>query len=155
MNVKISMRYAKPEDLDFIYQSLMAMVKEQGIQDRFSQTEESLSQALFSDHPLAEVVLAELEGKRVGFCLFSLTNRNFELFDRPGIYLHELYTQPQFRKQGVARALIEKITEIAKERSCGRVDWVVLKDNQPALQFYKHIDAAVVVDYINYMRIKL
>ncbi|HYF98411.1 MAG TPA: GNAT family N-acetyltransferase [Coxiellaceae bacterium] len=148
-------RYAKPDDLHFIYQSLKAMVEEQNIQDRFSQTADSLAEALFSDHPLAEVLLAELDGKLVGFCLFSLTNRNFDLFNAPGIYIHEIYTVPAYRHQGVARDLIKRMKAIAKERGCGRIDWVVLKDNQPAMEFYKKVSGAVPVDYIDYMRIKI
>ena len=51
--------------------------------------------------------------------------------------------------------MVQKIKKIAQERRCCRIDWVVLKNNHPAVDFYKTIGDAQEVDYINYMRIPL
>jgi ribosomal protein S18 acetylase RimI-like enzyme len=90
-----------------------------------------------------------------GLVLFSPTNRNFDVFERPGLYIHSLYVLKQFRRQGIAKKLIDKIKEIAKKENYGRIDWVTLKSNNVGAQFYQTIDDVKVVDYIDYMRIRI
>jgi len=148
-------RRAAQTDLSFIYDSLKNLAFEENISNRFSLTEEKLFKALFSETAFAEVILVDLNAKSIGLLLFSLTNRNFDLFPSSGIYMHNLYIQPEFRKQGFAKALLTKMKRIARERNCSRIDWVVLNDNVPAINFYQTIEDAKVVDYLKYMRIAL
>lgn len=149
----INIRFACSDDLDFIYNSLITLFTEQHVIDRFSQTKESLSQQLFSNFPTVETLMAELDKLPVGFALFSTTNRNFLLFDGPGLYLHDLYVEKQYRRKGVATALFNQLRTIAEERSYTRIDWVLLKNNELGQNFYTSIESAKPVDYINYMRI--
>ena len=154
-NFGMLIRSATKTDLKFIYDSLKDLAFEENISKRFSLTEEKLFTALFSEAAFAEVILVDLNAKSIGLLLFSLTNRNFDLFPSPGIYVHNLYIQPEFRKQGFAKALVTEIKRIARERNCSRIDWVVLNDNIPAINFYRTIEDAKVVDYLKYMRITL
>ena len=153
--MKTSHRLATSNDLDFIYQSLKDYVKEGGVAHRFKHTQDSLKAALFSQHPIAEVLIAEQNGQPVGFALFSNTQRNFPLFNGPGLYLHDFYVLPDYRHQGIGTEFFNQIRNIAKERKCDRLDWVVLKDNDAGKEFYKTIPDAQEVDYIHYMRVKL
>ncbi|KTD43127.1 GNAT family N-acetyltransferase [Legionella parisiensis] len=149
----INVRFANPHDLDFIYNSLVDLFTEAQVIERFSQTKSSLLQILFTTSPGAEVLIAEIENLSVGFALFSMTNRNFPLFDGPGLYLHDLYVKEKYRRRGVATQLVNQLIELAKERSCTRIDWVLLTNNALGQNFYASIDSARPVSYIQYMRI--
>lgn len=146
-------RFAILDDLDFIYNSLIVLFTEQGVIKRFSQSKASLSKALFGDQSIAELIIIEVDKHPAGFALFSMTNRNFLLFEDPGLYLHDLYVQKQHRRMGLATKLIEQLKAIARERSCNRIDWVLLNNNQLGGNFYASMDEAKSVDYIKYMRI--
>ncbi|HLD17328.1 MAG TPA: GNAT family N-acetyltransferase [Coxiellaceae bacterium] len=150
----IRCRFAKPSDLKFIYQALKNMAQEQGVIGRFCKTPDFFEKALFSETPLAQVLLAEQDNEVVGLCMFSETNRNFTLFEKPGIFIHDIYVVPTARRQNVATTLFKEIQKIAKERDYGRIDWVVLKMNTGAKNFYKTWvkEGAGEVDYIHYMR---
>ena len=51
-------------------------------------------------------LLAEEEGKEVGFALFF---HNFSTFlGRAGIYLEDLFVKPEYRKRGHGKALIKE-----------------------------------------------
>ena len=139
--------------MDFIYNSLIELFTEQQVIERFSQTKASLSQILFSIQPSAEVLISEVEHTPVGFALFSMTNRNFLLFNGPGLYLHDLYVNKQYRRMRIATMLIKRLEELAKERSCTRIDWVLLTNNKLGQNFYASMESAKPVDYIQYMRI--
>lgn len=146
-------RFARLNDLNFIYDSLVELFTEAQVIERFSQTKASLSQMLFSTQPAAEVLIGEFKNEPAGFALFSMTNRNFLLFDGPGLYLHDLYVKKHHRRRGIATGLINQLNKLAKERSCTRIDWVLLKNNELGQNFYKSIESAKPVEYIQYMRI--
>jgi len=56
---------------------------------------------------------------------------------RPGLYLEDIYVKPQHRSLGVGKAFFGQLGKIAREKNCARLDWAVLKWNQPAIDFYE------------------
>ena len=108
-------------------------------------TEAMLAEALFAPHPKAEVVLARLDDKVVGFALFF---PNFSTFlGRPGLYLEDLYVRPEARSRGIGQALLLHLAGIARERGCGRFEWTVLNWNEQAIRFYQRLGAQAMADW--------
>ncbi|HVT80019.1 MAG TPA: GNAT family N-acetyltransferase [Phycisphaerae bacterium] len=105
-------------------------------------TEELLRQHLFGPEKAAEVIVAELDaGTRqiVGYALFF---KSFSTFlARPGLYLEDIYVQPQHRNQGIGKSMLRRLAQIAVERNYGRVEWCVLDWNAPSIAFYKSLGA--------------
>lgn len=98
-----------------------------------------LEQALFGDRPYAEAVLAWVDGQPVGMALFF---HNFSTFlMKPGLYLEDLFVQPDYRGQGIGKALLLHVGNLAVERDCGRFEWSVLDWNVPAIEFYQSMGA--------------
>ncbi len=135
MNRTAAIRFASSEDLDFLYNSLVELFTEQHVLGRFSQTKETLFQNLFSAQPIVEALIAELDNVPIGFAIFSMANRNFLLFNGPGLYLHDLFVKEQCRCLGIATKLLNRLNELAKERSCTRIDWVLLTNNDLGRKF--------------------
>jgi GNAT superfamily N-acetyltransferase len=89
----------------------------------------------------AEAQVAEVDGTPVGFALFF---HNYSTFlGRPGIYLEDLYVQPDHRGSGIGKSLLLSVTAIACERGCQRMDWSVLDWNQPSIDFYQSLGAKI------------
>jgi GNAT superfamily N-acetyltransferase len=103
-------------------------------------TEERLRQTLFGKRPAADVLLASWDSEWAGIALFFSNYSTF--LAQPGIYLEDLYVKPHLRGKGIGFALLKRLTEIAVERGCGRVEWEVLDWNEPSIQFYKRLGAA-------------
>jgi GNAT superfamily N-acetyltransferase len=75
----------------------------------------------------------------IGFALFF---HNYSTFvSKPGIYLEDLFIDPNYRGKGYGKALLLNLFEIATQRKCGRVEWSVLDWNQPAIDFYLSLGA--------------
>lgn len=51
-------------------------------------------------------------------------------------YLQDLYTAPEARGRGVARALIEAVASEAGRAGADRVYWLTMEDNAPARALY-------------------
>ena len=93
----------------------------------------------FFDKGRAEVLLAEQDGRPVGFALFF---HNFSTFlGRAGIYLEDLYVRPECRGKGYGKAILKKLASIAVERGCGRLEWWCLDWNKPSIDFYLFLGA--------------
>lgn len=109
-------------------------------------TPEDFLRELTSDNPVIHVLLAEFAGEPAGFALYFF---NFSTFvGRPGLYLEDLFVRPAWRSHGIGRALLRALARIARDRDCGRMEWAVLDWNEPALKFYKSLDARQMKEWI-------
>jgi GNAT superfamily N-acetyltransferase len=103
-------------------------------------TEENVREHVFGENPVAEVLLAFWDQEPVGFALYF---RNFSTFlGQPGIYLEDLFVEPEHRGKGIGKALLKQLAKIAIERGYGRLDWAVLDWNTPSIEFYRGLGAA-------------
>jgi len=57
----------------------------------------------------------------------------------PTCYLHDLFTQPDVRGQGVGRALIEAVHARAAEAGATRVYWLTRDSNLASIRLYDRI----------------
>lgn len=101
--------------------------------------EELIRRWLFGEVPRAYCIIAEWEGKPAGFALYFY---NFSTFLAcPGIYIEDVFVDPAFRRKGIAKALFAALAAKALEEGCGRVEWLVLDWNAPAIHFYESLGA--------------
>ena len=111
-------------------------------------TEADLTQALFSPHPAAEVLIARESansGPAAGFALFFHTFSTF--LGRRGLWLEDLFVRPEHRGKGLGRDLVAALARLAHERGCGRFEWAVLDWNAPAIGFYQKLGATILPDW--------
>lgn len=134
----VNIRPATPQDAALILRFIRELAEFEREPDAVKATEESLAHALF-DERSAEAVIAEQEGKPMGFALFF---HNFSTWTgRKGLYLEDLYVTPEARGSGVGTALLRHLAGIALDRDCGRFEWAVLDWNTPAIDFYTAMGA--------------
>jgi len=97
-----------------------------------------LRRFLFEDRR-AYAIIAEWGGKPAGFALYFY---NFSTFvGRPGLYLEDLFVRPEFRRNGIAKAVFRYLAKKAVEEGCGRMEWSVLNWNENAIAFYRSLGA--------------
>jgi GNAT superfamily N-acetyltransferase len=111
-------------------------------------TEENIRAQLFGPNPAAEVLLAYWDQEPVGFALYF---RNFSTFlGQAGIYLEDLFVEPQHRGKGIGKALLARLAKIAVERGYGRLQWSVLDWNTPSIEFYRKLGAVSLEEWTGY-----
>lgn len=145
MSKSAILKPATLEDIPVLFQLIQALAEYEKLSHEVSGSAENLKQHLFGNPSYIEAILAEVEGKAVGFALFF---HNYSTFlTQPGIYLEDLFVLPEYRRQGIGKALITHVAELAVSRGCGRLEWSVLDWNQPAIDFYEKIGAKILPDW--------
>lgn len=133
------------QDVPLILTFIQELAEYEKARDQAVATEADLRETLFGPRPYAEVVIAELEGEPVGFALFF---HNYSTWlGRPGLYLEDIYVRPHARGRGVGKRLFTYLIDLARERRCGRMEWVVLDWNEPAIGFYESLGAKGMDDW--------
>lgn len=134
-----TIRPASPEDIPLIAQLIRDLAEYEKLSNEVRFDEAALKQHLFGPHPMAEVVIGQIDGAPQGFALFF---HNFSTFEgRPGIYLEDLYVRPAARGSGLGKALLLHLAALAQERGCARLEWSVLDWNTPSIEFYRRMGA--------------
>ncbi|MDQ2843712.1 MAG: GNAT family N-acetyltransferase [Acidobacteriota bacterium] len=103
---------------------------------------------LFGARPAAEVLLAYLNERAVGFALFFTSFSTF--VGRPGLYLEDLFVDPEARGLGVGKALLRHLARVVVERGYGRLEWAVLDWNEPSISFYRSLGARPMNEWTTY-----
>ncbi len=139
------LRAATPADLPAVVGLIGELAAFEHLTHLLQVTPEALHPHLFGERPVAECLVAEVEGRVVAFALYFT---NFSTFlGRPGLYLEDLYVQPAHRRRGIGRALLALLGALAVERGCGRFEWSVLDWNANAIRFYESMGATVLPDW--------
>ena len=102
-------------------------------------TEDSINDVLFGANPRAICEFAEWQGKPVGFAVWFY---NFSTFHgRLGIYLEDLFVEPEFRGLGIGKGLLKHLARRCVDEGLTRLQWWVLDWNAPSIAFYKSLGA--------------
>jgi GNAT superfamily N-acetyltransferase len=136
---RTAIRPATPDDIPLILAFIRELAEYERLSHEVCATEEQLHETLFGERPVAEVLLASLDGKPVGFAVFFANYSTF--LARPGVYLEDLFVRPDARGFGLGRELLEYLARLTVERGWGRLEWRVLDWNAPSIAFYKKLGA--------------
>jgi GNAT superfamily N-acetyltransferase len=141
----VLIRPATIVDVQTIFAMLRASSEEQGGLNHLCATEHNLREDGFGPEPRFHVAIAEVNGEPAGLALYFFIYSTWT--SRNGVYLEDLFVWPQFRRKGVARALMQHLAHVAVENRCGRMIWMVLRTN-PAVRFYESVGADGLVHWM-------
>lgn len=142
---RVILRPAIKTDVTAIFHLIKALAEYEKLSNMVTGNIEDLTNHLFGERPLIDVIVAEFEGKLVGYTLFLYNYSTF--LTKPGIYIEDLFVLPEYRGQGIGKSLVNSVAKLAIEKGCGRVEWSVLDWNAPAIAFYESIGADILPDW--------
>ncbi len=141
-----TLKHATKEDVPVILDLIKGIAAYEKMSHEVVATEELLGDHLFGERSYAEVIIGYEQDVPVGFALFF---HNFSTFTgKPGLYLEDLFVYEDYRGKGYGKALLLYLATIARERKCGRFEWVVLDWNKPAIDFYNSLGAKQMKEWI-------
>ncbi|CAM3607650.1 GNAT family N-acetyltransferase [Rouxiella silvae] len=144
----ISIRQARASDADAIYNMIVELAVYEKAPQEVVTTPNEIRDTLFGPDSKTEALICEIDGKTVGYAVFFSSYSTW--LGRNGIFMEDLYISPEYRSRGAGKAMLKHIAQLAVQRKCGRLEWVVLDWNQPAIDFYLSIGAQPQSEWIRY-----
>lgn len=131
----MTVRRIRPDDVPAVVGLVRELAEYERSAHEVRLTEEQLTTTLFGESPALFGHVVERDGELVGMALWFL---NFSTWrGTHGIYLEDLYVQPQHRGRGYGKELLRTLAEVCVERGYARLEWAVLDWNSPSIEFYK------------------
>ena len=131
----MSIREAQPGDVADILRLIKDLAIYEKEPDKVVATEEQLRAALFNQQPHVFAHVIEVDKRIVGMAVWFLNYSTWQ--GTHGIYLEDLYVEPEYRGRGYGLAMLKHLAKICVERGYGRFQWWVLDWNTPSIEFYK------------------
>jgi len=146
MEERFLIRAAAPADVAELLRLIHALAVYEKLEHLAVGTPAQLHEALFGKRPVCEALVAEVEGRAVGFALYFATFSTF--LCKPGLYLEDLFVEPAHRGRGIGKALLKRLAAITVERGGGRFEWRVLDWNEPSIRFYEGLGATLLREWL-------
>ena len=145
MATTVKVRTATREDIPLLLRFLRLLAEFDGHPESVTATPEALERHLFGAMRLCHAVIAEQAGEPIGFATYHFTFSTFSA--QPGLWLDDLFVLEEQRGTGAGTALLKRLTSIAVEAGCCRVNWIVNQANERGIAFYERSGATILQDY--------
>ncbi|MEW5424741.1 N-acetyltransferase family protein [Amorphus sp. 3PC139-8] len=141
-------RPAEPEDVDDIVRLIRELADYEKLLHEAEAGEAEIAAALFAPQPRVFCDLARWHGEPVGLALWYYTFSTF--VGRHGIWLEDLYVEPDKRGHGIGKALLTGLAARCVAENLGRLEWSVLNWNEPSIAFYESLGAGPMSEWTTY-----
>ncbi|TWP35967.1 GNAT family N-acetyltransferase [Leekyejoonella antrihumi] len=150
MTLDSRIRSATSADIPEILRVIRDLATYEKAPEQAVATDTDLQAVLFPDHghPSTFCHIGEIDGKVAGIALWFLSFSTWT--GKQGIWLEDLFVDPQQRGTGLGKALLASLAQVCVERGLTRLEWCVLNWNTPSIEFYDALGALPQDDWTTY-----
>jgi GNAT superfamily N-acetyltransferase len=146
--VTAHIRRVIPTDVTAVTAMIHELAEFERAPEECTVTETDMSAALFDEPTTLRGHVAEVNGEIAAMALWFL---NFSTWDGvAGVYLEDLFVRPQFRRRGLARALLAVLARECVDNGYTRLSWAVLNWNTDSIALYEAIGGQPQSAWISY-----
>jgi GNAT superfamily N-acetyltransferase len=141
----LEIREATVADAGLILRFIRDLAAYERLLHEVEATEGDVVRDLFGPRPKVFCDIAEQDGEPVGFALWFYNYSTFR--GRHGIWLEDLFVEPDARGLGAGKALLARLAQRCVEQGLARLEWAVLDWNAPSIAFYDSLGASALDDW--------
>ena len=142
----LRIRPATRKDARVILELIRALAEYERAPKAVVATTQDILRDGFGRTPRFRALIAEWEGKAVGFALYFYTYSTWQ--GRAGLYLEDLFVLPESRGRGIGKTLLVELAKIVVRENLGQCRWQVLDWNTPSIEFYNSLGAVPMSEWI-------
>lgn len=140
MNVTIR----KGEKRDYL--QVLELIKELAEYEKALDEVTNTIEAMNEDSDVFNLIVAEVDKRIEGIAIFF---PYYSTWKGRCIYLEDIVVKQEMRGKGIGKLLFDDVIKFAKEYGAKRLMWQVLDWNEPAINFYKKLNANLDGEWIN------
>ena len=137
-------RKATKNDMPSVLELIQELATFEKEPDAVVVTVDDLIRDGFSENPLFQCFVAEVDNEIIGMALYYY---RFSTWKGKTIHLEDLIVKENKRGTGAGFALYKEIIKQGKAENVRRIEWNVLDWNTPAIDFYEKSGAKVLGDW--------
>ena len=137
-------RKATKNDMPSVLELIQELATFEKEPDAVVVTADDLIRDGFSENPLFQCFVAEVDGEIIGMALYYY---RYSTWKGKTIHLEDLIVKESKRGTGAGFALYKEIIKQGKAENVRRIEWNVLDWNTPAIDFYEKSGAKVLGDW--------
>jgi GNAT superfamily N-acetyltransferase len=130
-------RAIEPADVPRVWELLRELAEYEKLTGFLTGNAEMLGEALFGGGERLRGLVAERDGRLVGYALYFALFGSFRT--RWRLWLEDLYVEPAERGQGTGKALMAELARLTRDGGFYALDWEVLDWNAPSIEFYERL----------------
>ena len=134
----LSIRAATIDDAPLLRQLIWELADYEKEPDEVRVTAAELARDGFGPDPQFRALIADWDGHPAAYAVFLPI---YSTWTGRRMYLEDVFVRPQFRGNGIGRALIARVAKIAQDENCTSIGWEVLDWNQRAIDVYHAMGA--------------
>ena len=137
-------RKATKNDMPSVLELIQELATFEKEPDAVVVTVDDLIRDGFSENPLFQCFVADVDGEIIGMALYYY---RYSTWKGKTIHLEDLIVKESKRGTGAGFALYKEIIKQGKAENVRRIEWNVLDWNTPAINFYEKSGAKVLNDW--------
>ena len=137
-------RKATKNDMPWVLELIQELATFEKEPDAVVVTVADLVRDGFSENPLFQCFVAEVDNEIIGMALYYY---RYSTWKGKTIHLEDLIVKESKRGTGAGFALYKEIIKQGKAENVRRIEWNVLDWNTPAIDFYEKSGAKVLGDW--------
>lgn len=144
--MSITIRRAVKEDCPRLMKLIHELAVFEKAPDEVTVTLEHFMESGFGKNPVWWAFVAEMDGVVQGFAMYYI---RYSTWKGQRMYLEDLIVTEEMRGKGLGSLLFDALIKEAKEKNFNGIVWQVLEWNEPAIKFYKKLNANFDAEWIN------
>ena len=138
MKNKLTIRNAEPKDISTLKKLIIGLAEHERRPQDVTGTEEEMCRWLF-DRKIATALLAEANGKAVGYAIYYPVYGSYSARGR--IHLEDIFIDPKERGKGYGTELLTHICQKVTEEGYSALEWSALDFNTESIDWYLRLGA--------------
>ena len=147
-NEKLVVRSARKSDARYFVHLVRELAAYEKLEPPGAGETRKLVRDGFGKNRRYSLLMAFRGEEAVGYCVYFMTYSTF--LARPTLYVEDIFVSADERRSGVGSRMFLKIIDIAAKKGCGRIEWMVLNWNEPAISFYDGMGAQALDGWRHY-----
>jgi len=143
----MKIRKGNTRDLPSIHNLICELASFENEPDAVATTADSISNDFANGHFKAFVAENESDGKIIGAAIYYTA---YSTWNGPYLWLEDLIVSEHFRRKGIGKLLMDCLIVEAKSAEIPFIKWQVLDWNNPAIEFYKKLNATPENEWITW-----
>jgi GNAT superfamily N-acetyltransferase len=149
----IKIRRAIREDCPRLMELVRELAHYEKAPEQVTVTDSHFEESGFGPSPVWWALVATMpdssqpRGEKIlGFALYYI---RYSTWKGQAMYLEDILVTESARGKGIGYKLFKQLEQEARERKLNRIIWQVLEWNEPAINFYKKLNASFDPEWIN------